>query len=207
MSNRSFFIATVILIVSAFIAFSSYLPSRFDSVVQVKVSGFPMVIGEWSATEIPLSERSYQILETRNLFLREYKNKRGDVIYLYVIYSEYNRKVSHPHEVCYMGSGVTIVYKSSLQISDSIRAMRMLIEKGDSRQLVVYWYKAGYLNTDKYLRQQIKIVTERMLGRKVPSALIRIATDIKKNEEEEDALSRIKSFCLLITPLLSQYIP
>jgi EpsI family protein len=82
----------------------------------------------------------------------------------------------------------------------------MIVEKADSRQLVVYWYKAGSLNTDKYLKQQIKIVTDRMLGRRTSGALIRVSADIKDNRQDA-ALGLIRLFCEEIEPLLEKYVP
>lgn len=206
MTNRTFLIAVVILIAVAIVSIASYLPTRFDAAARIKVSEFPMTIGKWQATDIPLAERDYQILETRNLFIRDYKNPQGESVILYIVYSEDNRKVSHPPEVCYMGSGASIVNKSTAQVSDSIRATRMITETPQSEQMVVYWYKAGSLYTDKYLRQQLKIVFDRMFGKRTSGALIRISTEIKDNDEES-ALRQLKSFVQEIEPLLQGYIP
>jgi len=205
MNNKTFIIVAIILVAVAIVGLVSYLPTRFDISSKVKVADFPKVIGEWSATDIALSERDYEILETRNLIMRDYKNTKGDSIYLYIVYSEDNRKVSHPPEICYMGSGVTIADKSTAQITDSIKATKMLVEKADSRQLVIYWFKAGSLNTDKYLRQQLKIVIDRMLGKRTSGALIRVSTDI--NGSSDVSLKLLKEFCGEIEPLLSSYVP
>ena len=206
MNNKTFFIVIVILVAVSVVGLISYLPTRFDIASKIKVADFPKTIGDWQATDIPLEERDYEILETRNLFVRDYKNLNGDSIILYVVYSEDNRKVSHPPEVCYMGSGVTITDKTSVQISNSIKATKMVVEKADARQVVVYWFKAGKLYTDKYLKQQLKIVIERMFGKRTAGALIRVSTDIKDNNQDA-ALGLIRSFCGQIEPLLAKYVP
>lgn len=206
MNNKNFIIVVTILAVVVAIGVMSYLPTRFDIGAKIKVADFPKAIGEWVSTDIPLPELDYEILETRNLIMREYKNTKGDSVYLYIVYSEDNRKVSHPPEVCLMGSGATVVDKSPVQITNSIKAIKLLMEKGDNRQLTVYWYKAGNLYTDKYLKQQLKVVLDRMLGRRTSCALIRLSTDIKDNNQEV-ALGLIKSFAKEIEPLLQRYVP
>ena len=206
MNNKTFIIVISILAVVSIIGFVSYLPTRFDISLKVKVADFPMNVGEWQATDIPLSERDYEILETRNLIMREYKNTKGNSVYLYIVYSEDNRKVSHPPEICLSGGGLSILNKASMQITDSIRATRLLTEKGDLRQLVIYWYKAANLNTDKYLKQQLKVVLDRTLGKRTSCALIRVSTDIR-GEGEAAALGLIKSFAKEIEPLLAKYVP
>jgi EpsI family protein len=206
MNNKSFIIVVGILIVVSTIGIVSYLPQRFDKALKIKVADFPKTIGEWTATDIPLTERDYALLETRNLIMRDYKNQKGDSIYLYVVYSEDNRKVAHPPEVCYMGSGATIVDKSTVQLTNSIKAVKMLVEKGDAREILAYWFKAGALNTDKYLNQQLKVVFNRMLGKRTSGAMIRVSVDVKDNNQEE-ALTLLKSFCTQIEPLLGKYVP
>jgi len=206
MKNITFIIVAVILVAVAGVSMSSYLPARVDIAARIKVSDFPMAIGEWTATDIPLSERDYQILETRNLIMRDYKNPQGDSVILYIIYSEDNRKVSHPPEVCYMGSGASIVNKSVVQITDSIKAIKLVTETPKNEQMVVYWYKAGSLYTDQYLKQQLKVVIDRMMRKRTSGALIRISADVKDNDQE-GALRMLKTFAGQIEPLLQRYIP
>lgn len=206
MNNKTFLIVVVILSMVTVIGLISYLPTRFDVSSRIKVADFPMQIGGWTAKDIPLSERDYEILETRNLIMREYKNKKGEAVYLYIIYSEDNRKVSHPPEVCYLGSGLTIVDKSIIQLTNAIRATKMLAEQANSRQLVVYWFKAGKLYTEKYLKQQLKIVSDRMLGKRTSGAMIRLSGDIKNNDETA-ALKTLQLFASQIEPLLPKYVP
>jgi len=206
MNNRNFIIVIVTLAVVAAISLASYLPARTDIGERTRINDFPMKIGEWSATDMPLSQRDYEILETKNLFVRDYHNPKGEHVFLYMIYSEDNRKVSHPPEVCMMGSGVTVVNKESVRITDSVKAIKLLLEKDDSRQLIVYWYKAGELQTDTYLKQQLKIVVNRTFGRRISGALIRLSCDIN-GQGEKAALDLLKRFSAKIEPLLPKYVP
>lgn len=206
MNNKTFFIVTAILAVVTVMALGSYLPARTDIALKTKVADFPKTIGEWDSKDMPVDELTYQILETRNLFIREYKNKNEDKLYLYIVYSEDNRKVSHPPEVCLTGSGASIIKKIPVQITDSIKANKLLVENRDSRDLIVYWFKAGSLYTDNYLTQQFKTVTDRLLGKRTSGALIRMSATIKDNNENA-ALNLMKKFCAQIEPLLNRYIP
>ena len=205
MNNKTFFIVIVILVAVSVIGMISYLSTRFDITSKIKVADFPMTIGEWQATDIPLADRDYEILETKNLIMRDYKNTKGDSVYLYIVYSENNRKVTHPPELCLSGGGLTIVDKSSIQLTNNIRGVKLLMEKGDARELVVYWFRAGSLNTDSYVKQQLKVVFDLLRGKRTSCALIRLSTDIKENGEE--ALGLIKEFCAQIEPLLAHYVP
>ncbi len=203
MNNKTFIVATVVLIAIAIIA---NMPAKIDSGSQVKMADFPMVIGEWQGTDIPLAERDYQILETKNLIMREYKNPSGDAVYLYLVYSEENRRTLHPPEVCYTGGGATIVEKSVVPVMPSFKANKFIVERKDSRHLVVYWFKSTSLNTYNYLRQQLKIVADRLLRKKTSGALIRVSADVKDGKDEQ-AFALVQNFCGQIYPLLDKYVP
>lgn len=206
MNNKNFFIVLVILLITGALALIAYLPARTDIALKTNVTDFPKTIGEWIGTDLPVEENVYEILETRNLFIRDYKNAKGDSVYLYIVYSEDNRKVSHPPEVCLLGGGATIVDKSPLRLTRTIKANKLLVEEVNSRSIMAYWFKAGSFNTEQYIKQQLKTVLDRVTRKRTSSALIRLSTDIK-NDDQEAALKLIKSFAEQIEPLLIQYVP
>jgi len=205
LNNRNFIIITIVLLITLSIGFASYLPTRFEKQNKVMMSNFPKTIGNWVSEEIPISENDYAILETRNLFMRRYTDPKGESIIFYIIYSENNRKVVHPPELCLTGGGQSIEDRDSVQIGN-IRAVKLMMEKGDFKQMVIYWFKAGNLNTDRYVKQQLKVVFDLLRGKKTSSALIRITTDIKNNDSQA-ASNLLKGFVLQISDLLPKYVP
>ena len=206
MNTKTFVIVAIILGLVAIVSIASYLPTRIDIALKTKVADFPMTIGQWQGTELPLSDLDYKILETKNLFVRDYKNTAGQTVQLYVVYSEDNRKVSHPPEVCYMGAGVTIIDKSLIDLTPTIKAMKMIVEGKDYRQMVVYTFKAGDTYTAQYTKQQWKVVIDHLFGKRTAGALIRFSTNIK-DDNQQTALRLIKSFCSEIEPLLAKHMP
>lgn len=207
MNNIKFFLVVGLLALAAFVALSSYLPERFDTGSSVKMADFPMKIGSWTGKDVPLTARDYAILETKNLIMREYTDPAGRKVLLYIIYSEGNRKVAHPPEVCYTGGGATITEKGVFTISPAIRATRMITEFSEGgRQFVVYWFKAGNFNTDNYMAQQFRVAWRHTLGKKTSAAMIRVSADLK--DDQEAVVSKmIKDFSREIEPLLPKYVP
>lgn len=206
MASKNFIIVSIILAIVAIVSLVSYIPARTDITSKVKVSDFPLRVGDWQGKDLTIAEQDYAILETRNLFVREYKNKKGDSVHLYLIYSEDNRKVSHPPEVCFLGSGMTITDKSQTEVADSIKVVKLLVEKSNVREMVVYWFKAGNLYTDNYLSQQLKVVLDRLLRKRTAGALIRVSAVIK-DDDEKSAMRSISEFSEEIIPLLAKYVP
>ncbi len=194
------------LAISGVVALIAYLPARVDITSRTKVASFPMNIGDWKAEEIKLDESVFRILETRNLFVRDYKNKRGEVVQLYVVYSEDNRKVSHPPEVCLMGSGGNVANKAIVDMPGNIKGVKLIVEYGPNQEMIVYWYKAGKFFTPNYLRQQAHVVIDRMLGKRTAGALIRVSAAVKDGDYNK-ALALIRSFCKEAASLVDKYLP
>lgn len=206
MNNTTFFLVVGILALACFVGLSEYLPARLDTGGLVKMSDFPMKVGDWQGEDVPLAQQDYMILETTNLIMRRYQNHHGQEILLYIIYSDDNRKVTHPPEICYMGSGATITDKGFLDISSKNKANKMIAELKDGRQLVVYWYRAGEVNTNKYFEQQLRIMARRTWRQKTSAAMIRVSAVLK--DGEESATSKlILDFVRQIEPLLPTYVP
>jgi EpsI family protein len=207
MNNIKFFLVAGLLAVACFVSLSSYLPERFDTTASVKMAAFPMKVGSWVGKDVPLTKRDYDILETDNLIMREYSDPAGRKVLLYIIYSENNRKVAHPPEVCYTGGGSTITSKSLFTVSPKIKATRMITEASNGlRQFVIYWFKAGDFNTSQYLDQQLKVAWQRTIGKKTSAAMIRISADIK-DSKEDGVGAMIREFAQVIEPLLPKYVP
>ena len=204
----NFSITIVILCITALIAipFYYFVPEVKDI---AQVSGLPLQIGEWKGTELEVDELVYKILETRNLVVREYESTSGEKVYLYIVYSQENRKVSHPPEVCFVGGGSTVAEKVTMPLHISteknINVNQLTIEQRNLKNLVIYWYKAGSQHTASYLKQQLNIALDMLRLKRTSSALIRVSTEL--TEEPEVAFKRMERFCQDLYPLLDKTIP
>lgn len=176
----------------------------------IDISEFPAEIEGWQSEEITLTELELTILETDNVFVRRYFNDQGSEVYLFIVYSQNNRKVSHPPEICYTGSGAAIINsihsKIDLANGKFIPANRLMVEKGSVEQVLYYWFKVGDSFTANYWKQQGLIVLKSLFGRPASSALIRISANIE-NGQELKAIEQIKEFGQLIVPHLYEYLP
>jgi len=204
MNNRSFIIVAVILIA---VAVAANMPAKFSKGPEQQVSEFPRIVGDWQGVDFEVSERDYEILGTKNLFIRDYTNNNtGEVVNLYIIYSQDNRRALHPPEICYTGGGSTILEKSVIPVTDSIKANKFTIEGKGWQQLVVYWYKSPGFDSYDYLKQQIRVVLDRMMFKKTYGAMVRMAVVIKEKDEAV-ALETIRKFVGVIESELSRLLP
>lgn len=202
--KKNWVVSGVLLLIVGTIAFRFYQMQRVERDVR-DIRKIPHQIGEWTAQDVTVSEHDYEILETRNLILRDYQNKKGELVSIFVIYSETNRRVCHPPVVCLIGSGaeVTTAVKETLPVSGrSLPVNRLTVRGGSHQQLVLYWYMMGKEFTDDYFTQQARWVVKQAMGKGVGGAMVRIMTPLSGSEEE--ALGRAKRFIQEFVPILMQ---
>ncbi len=210
MKNKSFIILAVCLALSGILSWNLYF-KKYLAKDTVDISYFPEKIGQWVSRDLPIAKEDYDILETKNVFVRLYKNREDQEIYLFIVYAQNNRKVSHPPEVCYTGSGISILEHTidSVLIPDGhvmLKVNELLLAKAQAKQLAYYWFKVGDSFTTSYWKQQILIALKTLTGKPASSALIRVSMDINNNDKST-AANLLKEFLASIIPLTPQYLP
>ena len=150
----------------------------------------PRKIGAWQGEDVPVDEKTFELLETRNVLMRQYSAPGKASVLLCIVYSNENRKVSHPPEVCYQGDGFEILGhgKTSTPLAEwrgkQLKANQMVVERKGNRQSVLYWYKAGSDYTDNYLQQQWRALWSQVARKGGGCALIRLSTPVAADEAE-----------------------
>ncbi len=205
MNNRNFVIVTAVLLLLCGLIFVPRFVSGEKRQEEAQMARLPMTIGSWQGKDIEILERDYEILETRNLIMREYSNAQGQHVTLYIIYSGDNRKALHPPEICYTGGGTTILNKSVVTLTPALKANCFVIEYKNGREVVAYWFRCGTYNTPRFVEQQLKTMIGRTLGKQTSGAMIRISSPEKEGDGNH-ALELIKEFTALIEPLLNTYV-
>jgi len=206
----SYTIIILLLGLSCIISWKVYF-KVYHQVDTVNIHKFPTQIGDWSSKDLIITEKEYAILETRNVFVREYRNSKQEKIHLFIVYSQNNRKVSHPPEICYVGGGISVLgnvhdYLIEEANQKVIQTNKLLLEQGITQQVAFYWFKVGDTFTSSYWKQQFLIVLKTLLGQPSSSALIRVSATIGDNDQPKSE-SIIKEFSAKVVPLLRTYLP
>lgn len=193
--NTIGFVALVIMLIGSAAVSLGLFNREMKAQDKLDVHTFPMKVGEWKGRELPITEKEYEILETRNLISREYTNPAGNKLYLLVIYSETNRSVFHPPEVCVIGSGLCITDKQMDEFSVGGRTFttnKLFAEKGSFKEIILNCYKAGGVYTANFYYQQTYLALHQMFGRGVPGATLRVSASV--GADSEKSLKMLKSF-------------
>lgn len=204
-------IIQIILLVAFILSLNLYFKTATEHDT-VDINTFPRTIGSWTSEELPISSEDLSMLETKNAFVRKYTNNvDGGEVYLFLVYSQHNRKVAHPPEICYLGSGVSITENIHDPITVeynnlTIPTNRLKLLRKNLQHIAFYWFKVGNRFTSNYWEQQLLIALGAITGSSQGSALIRISADLV-NDNQDKAVYSIKSFTNLITPILFKDLP
>jgi len=149
----------------------------------------------WTSVELQFSELEMEILETRDYVDRDYTDGRGSPVNFCAVFSEDNRKGTHPPDVCLEGSGYRILSRHDRKASfDGVPLeLRELVAVAPSGQYVyfVYFYKCGDVFTPSFYKQQVQIIWNGLTRQNASGALIRYATPMNTSNDLESARQRV----------------
>ncbi|WP_242523340.1 VPLPA-CTERM-specific exosortase XrtD [Thiocystis minor] len=210
----SFYLVLPLLL--AVMTVSYVLPQREEIIPgRVEFVFFPRDIGEWRGRPDRLERIYVDALKFDDYLLSDYVNGVGDAINLYVAYYASQRKGASVHspKSCLPGGGWRMQEFSQLEIDTSgfdgqpVRVNRSLIQMGDERQLVYYWFQQrGRIMTNEYLVKW-NLFWDAVTRNRTDGALVRLTTKVPvgANLEEKDAL--LSDFVRIIEKPLQRFVP
>lgn len=173
----------------------------------------PMEIDNMQAREIEMDQRTLDILETTDVTFREYAAPDRIPMYLCIVFSENNRKVAHPPELCLSGGGSTVEQKKQIEfdspIKDNFDAQRLIVNHGSQKWMYLYWYKTGSFFSSNYMFQQLLAAVTQFIHRKSSCALVRLSTPIPLEEEPPYTATqnRLVDFSRKVLPEIKAKLP
>lgn len=180
---------------------------------EIRLEDIPFTLGGWKGEDLPLSERTYELLETEDALMRVYTNGRGEKIYLAIVYSGVNRGSFHPPEICYLGGGTELLNKGFDKIemngpgkgSHAMEVNKLLMEDRLGKEIAWYWFTAGSRVISNYYLQQCYFVWDEIWRNRAGGSLIRVSIRAAGGDLKE-ADGQGKDFIREIAPILLSYL-
>jgi EpsI family protein len=172
----------------------------------------PVAFGDWTMTaEREPSQQEIEILETEAILTRTFSRGSPPDVDLSVVYAPNNRRVAHPPEVCYKGSGWSVEHSEACSFEveggKPFQANRLLLLRSNKRLLVLYWYKAGSDYYASYLKMQWGIVWSQLTFRSSSSALIRVSAESSGPDEDARVYAVLEEFTARALPAITPALP
>ncbi|MFZ4767961.1 MAG: exosortase C-terminal domain/associated protein EpsI, partial [Roseimicrobium sp.] len=91
--------------------------------------------------------------------------------------------------------------------ASSLKVNRTVIQKGEDRQLVYYWFDQRGRNLTDELEVKWYILHDAITRSRTDGALMRLVTAVSPMEDIADADRRLADFIGEVSPLLPEYVP
>jgi EpsI family protein len=178
------------------------------------LESFPRNFGQWTSRDIPIDKDVLSILGPGDFLLRDYYDSgRHQGVDLFIAYfpSQRTGDAIHSPKNCLPGSGWFPVQSDRIMLSvpghEPFPVNRYLIAKGESRQLVLYWYWAHDRGVASEYAAKLYLVTDSIRTHRSDGSLIRVTTQLGANQDVASAQQSLELFIGKIFPLLNTYVP
>jgi EpsI family protein len=179
------------------------------------LQSFPQEVGTWQGTDVAIDEDALQVLGPGDFLLRVYRDEQNAQlpVDLFIAYFPSQRAgdTIHSPKNCLPGAGWAPVQSSRTTLSMPNHAPfpvnRYVIAKGDSRQLVLYWYWAHDRGVASEYWAKYYLVADSIRMNRSDGSLVRLKTTIAPGESADAAMQRLLPFAGLVLPRLDDYIP
>lgn len=212
-SLTRFFVAAFLIV-----AASLFLRARTHGEIfppRLALQSFPHQIGNWSGDDITIDKDTLQVLGPGDFLLRVYTDPQQRLPYidLFIAYfpSQSTNDTMHSPKNCLPGAGWAPVESRRMTLDVPGHAPfpvnRYLIAKGDSRQVVLYWYWAHDRGVASEYWAKYYLVTDAIRMNRSDGSLVRVTTPLLADETPDAAQQRLMPFVAQIIPKLQTYIP
>jgi len=200
-------VGSSILLLALTVAFHSV--SHGESIpLRRQLAYFPQTIGNWQGQDVPLDSRA-DALKADDVLTRTYAAAHDLPIALYIAYFQSQRQgqTIHSPKNCLPGSGWTAVEsrRETIELNDGaqVNLNRYVVQDGDERQLVLYWYQSHGKTVASEYKAKVDLVVDAIRLNRTDGALVRVSLPLQGAESEKQA----RDFLAQVYPLLKDYIP
>ena len=206
------------LIVSCLVLLGTFLflhqRSSEDAVSVAKpLKDLPGSIGEWHARESsPFDDATLKILKLNDYAMVRYADPQNRSLWLYVGYWGSQRKGAQIHSPknCLPGGGWEPLESTTLTIPLSAPGSAMtvnsyLLQKGNNKELVLYWYQSRDTVTAGEIPARIQMVKNSILSNRSDGAIVRVSSPVYGSVAETTQL--LVGYIRQLNSVLVQYLP
>lgn len=208
---KSRYLAVAILLVATTLVVSvlQYDSSQNKGIDSAALQSIPMQFGKWIGEDSPLDEKVYEILETRAIIHRSYRNSNGDDVFLSIVHYNDAKVDFHAPEACIGGGGmeaikiaktVTLSYGTERR---NIELAELVTTRTSGQTLTYYFFKAGKFVGSNYIKMRLGIAANKLVKNDTSGSLIRISTTLIPGKKEM-AESTLLTFIEDIFPVVQR---
>ena len=178
-----------------------------------ELKDFPQTVGAWQriGRDQILDDATLKVLRASDYLLRDFRKPEGQVANLYVGYYASQRTGATYHSPlnCLPGSGWILSEpgKATITTPDgtSFVANKYVIQNGDYKSLMVYWYQGRGRNVASEYWGKVYTVLDSVRLRRSDGAMVRVTVPI--GDSEAAAEKAAIEFASVASTVLPEYVP
>lgn len=175
---------------------------------------FPMQLAGWRGEPMVMERQYVDVLRFDDYLLANYQGPGGPInVYAAYYRSQEKGRATHSPKTCIPGGGWEIASLDEVVVpvgyggESGFRANRVMIQKGEQKQVVLYWFKQrNRVVTSEYLVKFFLLV-DALTMKRTDGALIRLVAAVQPGESEGAADHRVMQMAAAVQPLLPAYVP
>jgi len=210
-SLRFGILLVLILVAGALVNAWSYLGEAH--VDRKELKDFPQAVGSWQKTGLDqtLDEPTLKVLRASDYLLRDFRKSDGQVANLYVGYYATQRTGATYHSPlnCLPGSGWILSQpgKATISLPDgsTFVANKYVIQNGDYKSFMIYWYQGRGRNVASEYWGKIYTVLDSVRLRRSDGAMVRVTVPFR--DSEAAAQQTAIEFATAASTVLPQFVP
>jgi EpsI family protein len=210
-SLRFAILLVLILVAGALVNTWSYLGEAH--VDRKELKDFPQTVGGWQKTGVDqvLDDATLKVLRASDYLLRDFRKPDGQAATLYVGYYATQRTGATYHSPlnCLPGSGWMLSEpgKATITLPDgsSFVANKYVIQNGDYKSFMIYWYQGRGRNVASEYWGKIYTVLDSVRLRRSDGAMVRVTVPFR--DSEAAAQQAAIEFASAASAVMPQFVP
>jgi exosortase D (VPLPA-CTERM-specific) len=210
----SFVVASAVL--AGFICLTIFLPRPAEIYpARATFAEFPLQLGDWRGKRESLEAVYNETLQLDDYLLADYVNTSGNAVNVYVSWYNSQRKgeAVHSPRSCLPGGGWQMRDFGQRELpgvfagSQPLRVNRTLIELGNQRQLVYYWFQQrGRIITNEFAVKWY-LFWDALTKHRTDGAMVRLITPLPASSSEADADRHLIDLAAQVEGELPRFVP
>ena len=177
-------------------------------------ANFPTTLGEYNGKATVLTHDIERVLGADDYLVSNFVSQTNGVpVNLFVAYykTQNQGNAVHSPEVCIPGAGWEISRLETKNISlggcATVPVKRAIIQKGQTRRLVYYWFKERERTVANEWAAKWFIFWDSVTKNRSDGAIVQLITPIDRSTGEAAADQQLRDYMKLVKPELASYLP
>jgi EpsI family protein len=193
LKSKAALAVTLALLAQAALLYSAQKPEVVPDTAPL--ASLPLNLGNWQyIQDYAIDDETRDVLKADDLLLRGYGDpaiRRAGTVFVAAFRSQRNGKAPHSPKNCLPGSGWTQLssdmYPINVGNAEPIVVNRYIVQHGDERSLVMYWYQSRQRVIASEYTAKFWVMADAIRLNRTDTALVRVVMPILETDHADPA--------------------